>query len=368
MDPGRLSELIGQSRAATVLRNAIRRRRVAHAYLFRGPQGVGKSTAALLFAQALNCDDEARETTGEPCGQCRSCRLIAAGSHPDVWLVTLADDSRGRRRTEISIHQIRRDPKNTKEAVRPIVQDAVLRPVIGRHKVYLIDPADRMSDEAENAMLKLLEEPPPYAVLVLVAERADALLPTVLSRCQPVSFQLAGTAAVAARLEQTGVEAGTAASLAALSGGKVAWAIAAARRPEVLEVRQALLELCDRMEAMGVAESLRLAEEVKQQARRLAQAREEAADEEDEAAAPGRVSVDRALRAELPWCLDVMALWHRDRLAAAAGAGARHYEGAVRATLLARQQIQRNANIDLALEALAIELLVGGASGQGAGR
>jgi DNA polymerase-3 subunit delta' len=281
-----------------------------------------------------------------------------------VWLVTLADDSRGRRRTEISIDQIRRNPKKPGEAVRPIVQDAVLRPVMGRHKVYLIDPADLMSPAAENAMLKLLEEPPPYAVLVLVAEHPDALLPTVLSRCQQVSFQVAGTAAVAARLEEIGVEAGTAASLAALSGGKVAWAIAAARRPEVLEVRQALLDVCRRIEEMGVAESLRLAEDVKRQALQLAQTKGEPEDDDEEAAAPGRVSVDRVLRAELPWCLDVMALWYRDRLAEAAGGGARHGEHAIQAILLAKHQIQRNANIDLALEALAIELLVGGAAGQ----
>jgi DNA polymerase-3 subunit delta' len=355
MDPTRLSELIGQSRAAAVLRNAIRRQRVTHAYLFRGPQGVGKSTAALLFAQALNCEHEAREATGEPCGQCRSCRLIAASNHPDVRLLTTKT---GGEQSVIPIEEMRRS----------LVYDANLRPVLGRRKVYLLDPADRTAPRALETVLKTLEEPPPNVVIILVTAFPAALPPTVLSRCQQVSFQLAGTAAVAARLEEIGVEAETAASLAALSGGKVAWAIAAARRPEVLEVRQALLDLCDRTEAMGVAESLRLAEEVKQQARRLAQAREGSEAEEEEAATPGRASADRALRAELPWCLDVMARWHRDRLAGAAGTGARHYERAVRATLMARHQIQRNANIDLALEALAIELLVGGAAGQGVGR
>ena len=373
----RLSDLVGQTRATTVLRNAIRRGHVAHAYLFRGPAGVGKSTAAQLFAEALNCEGPSRATTGEGCGTCRSCQLTAAGSHPDVWTVTFLVE-RGRRKTEISIDQIRRNPKKRGEAPRPIVQDAILRPVLGRHKIYLINPAEKMSDEGQNALLKLLEEPPPYAVLILVTSQPDALLPTTLSRCQQVAFQLAGTGAIAAHLETLGADPAEAASLAALSGGRVGWAVSAARQPAVLAVRRNLLDLCARLPEYSLPQSLRLAEEVKEQARTLVEARAEREEEEEEGetaggAEPGR---DRALRAELPWCLDVMTLWYRDRLAAGRGGGLVNpdYAEAIRAAahtaprpeesvaflLAAKHHLERNANLDLTLEALAIGLLAGG--------
>ncbi len=377
----RLSDLVGQTRATTVLRTAIRREHVAHAYLFRGPSDVGKSTAAHLFAQALNCEEASRAQTGEGCAHCRSCQLIAAGSHPDVWVVTFMME-KGRLKTEISIHQIRRNPKKPGEVPRPIVQDAILKPVLGRHKIYLIDPADRMSDEAQNALLKLLEEPPPYAVLILVTSRPDILLPTTLSRCQHIAFQLAGTSAITAHLQTLGAEPDTAASLAALSGGRIGWAITAIRQPAVLAIRRDLLDLCARLPEYTVPQALRLAEEIKQQARVLAHVRAEQAEEgQGEEAETGETGTDRALRAELPWCLDVMALWYRDRMAAARGGvlvnpdyaaairAARPAmpppERAVAALLAAKHQVQRNANLDLTLEALAIGLLGDGESARG---
>ena len=383
--PARLSDLIGQARATAVLSTAIRRERVAHAYLFRGPEGVGKSTAARLFAQTLNCE-AAERAAGEACGECRSCRLIAKGNHPDVRLVTFALNREGKKRTEISIDQIRQNPREPHETPRPLVQDAILRPALGGRKVYIIDPADRMNPAAANALLKVLEEPPPYVILVLVSSQPAALLPTVLSRCQQVTFQLAGSAAIEERLQSLGVEPATAASLAALSGGRVGWAISASRRPEVLEVRRALLDLCAAVPSLPLPAGLRLAEEIKQQGIRLAKARaEEGAEDDEEEETTERGVTDRALRAELPWCLDVLALWYRDGLSAAQGGGLvnpdyaeairsslaarppRSYEGAIEAVLAARQQIQRNANVDLALEALALRLL-GGDEDSGATR
>jgi DNA polymerase-3 subunit delta' len=218
-------------------------------------------------------------------------------------------------------------------------------------------------------------------VFLLVASQAEALLPTTLSRCQHLTFQLAGSAAIATHLEGLGVAREMAASLAALSGGRVGWAVTAARQPFVLEVRRHLLDLCARLPEYTLPEGLRLAEEVKQEARLLVQSRAEEAEEgegeeETDAPAAGGRGTDRALRAELPWCLDVMALWYRDRLAAAHGGtivnpdyaeairaaahAAPQPEASVAALLAAKHQIQRNANLDLALEALAIALLAGG--------
>jgi len=131
----------------------------------------------------------------------------------------LAVTREGRKRTEISIDQIRQNPKETHETPRPLVQDAILRPALGRRKVYVIDPADRMNPAAANALLKLLEEPPPYVVVVLVSSQPAALLPTVLSRCQQVAFQLASPAAVEGLLCSLGADGATAVSLAALAAG-----------------------------------------------------------------------------------------------------------------------------------------------------
>jgi DNA polymerase-3 subunit delta' len=379
----RLDDLIGQSRAATVLKNAIRRDRVAHAYLFWGPDGVGKATAAGLFAQALNCEQPSPDDPAIACGRCRSCALIARNSHPDVRVITTTLTRQGQERTEISIDQIRQDPKKPREAPRPLIQDAYLKPALGAHKVYIVDPADRMSLPAANALLRALEDPPLHVVMVLVTEHPSTLLPTVVSRCQQVGFSLAGTAAIQERLAAMGVEPTAAASLAQLSSGRPGWAIRAAGRPEVLETRAALLELCADLGRQPVSASLRMAEEIKLLASDMAGgssvAGEEPADEEADDAAPSKVKAvpDRALRAGLPWCLDVMATWYRDCLAAAedsmlinadrapvieraaAAFSCQYAEAAVDAILSAKQQIERNANIDLALECLAAQLAGG---------
>lgn len=372
----RLADLIGQSGATTVLRNAIRRDRVAQAYLFWGPEGVGKSTAAVLFAQALNCLSDERGATGDACGECRSCQLIAKGSHPDVRVITPAGEGEG---SVIPIEVIRNE----------FVHDIHLRPVTGRHKVYLLDPADRTAPLAIHTILKALEEPPARVVTILVTSRPALLPPTVPSRCQQVAFRLAGTEAVERKLRELDVKPETAAALARISGGRVGWAIRAAARPQIAATRQALLDLCAALDRQPISSALRLAEEIKLLAAELARAderegaesgdeEEEDADEEAAAASRGTRAVpNRAVRAQLPWCLEVMASWYRDCLAAAEGTplvnpdqagvigeaarslSCQRAGAAVEAVLAARRQIERNANMDLALECLALGLLGG---------
>lgn len=382
-NPVGLDDLIGQFRAATVLKNAIRRDRVAHAYLFWGPEGVGKTTAARLFAQALNCMSPSPGDPGVACGQCRSCLLVARDTHPDVRVITTTRTREGRERIEISIDQVRQDPKKSRETPRPLIQDAYLKPALGRHKVYIVDPADRMSLPAANALLRALEDPPLHVVLVLVTEHPSTLLPTVVSRCQQVAFALAGTAAIRARLGAMGVEEAVASSLAQLSGGRPGWAIRAVGRPEVLETRAALLALCAGFGRQPVSASLRMAEEIRLLAADMANSAvpgdDEVTEEEADEIAPSRARVasDRALRAALPWCLDVMASWYRDCLAAPEGStlinsdrapaiesaatsfSCQYAQAAAEAILAARQRIERNANIDLTLECLAVDLSSG---------
>jgi DNA polymerase-3 subunit delta' len=311
--------------------------------------------------------------------------LIAHQNHPDVRLVTTGQTREGQNRTEISIDQIRQNPKKPHETPRPLIQDAYLKPALGRYKVYIIDPADRMSAEAGNALLRVLEDPPPRVVLVLVSSHPSVLLPTVVSRCQQVAFSLAGTAPIRERLEALGVASATAASLAQLSGGRPGWAIEASRQPAITQTRTALLELCADFGRQPVSASLRMAEEIRQLAAEMVRGvdlseGEEAPDEEEATPSRGRARVvsDRGLRAELPWCLDVMASWFRDCIAAEQQSGlinadcAEAIQGAARslscqraetsidAILAAKQRIERNANIDLALECLAIQLSGGG--------
>ena len=367
----RLEDLIGQARATTVLRNAILRDRAAHAYLFRGPEGVGKSTAALLFAQALNCERKTPNDLASACGECRSCTLIARGCHPDVRFLIPAGDSQT---SVIPIEDIRRG----------FVYDINLKPAFGRYKIYILDPADRTAHLAIHTILKALEEPPPYVVTILVTALPASLPPTIPSRCQEITFQLAGIQAVEHHLLTLGLQPASAASLARLSGGRIAWAVNAAHQPEVLAARKALLDLCADLHRRPVAAGLRLAEEIKLHALALARTRRDAeaqaqADQETEHAAPApSFRGDRVLRSELPWCLDVIVSWYRDRLAAPRGGALLNpdyqkllntgegphsplqEDHAIRAILETKHSLQRNANIDLALESLAIKLLSGG--------
>jgi DNA polymerase-3 subunit delta' len=368
-------QLVGQDRAVRVLRSALMRDRVAHSYLFTGPESVGKSTAARVFAQALNCEAEREEA---PCGRCRSCALIERGNHPDVRVLTISADIRGRQRSEISIDQIRQNPKKPRETPPPLIHDAYLKPGMGRHKVYIIDPADRMSEEASNAVLKVLEEPPPHVVLILVSSEPASLLPTIVSRCQQVAFHLVGTRAIEGKLRELGLDPQDAAAIARLSGGRIAWAIRASQRPEVLAVRRALLDVCAGMIGSSLPAALRIAEEIKLQAARLAQEEpkpaEEVEEDEAEEAAPASFGGERAVRAQLPWCLEVVVSWYRDLVAVSQGAPLLNpdYERAMRvhahpelvgqaecaveSILETKHAIERNANIDVALESLVLDL------------
>ena len=222
------SELIAQDRAVSSLRSALRRGALHHAYLFGGPEGVGKATAARLLAQAANCEGPAPAggRRDDPCGACAPCRKIARGVHPDVLVLR---EERAMAKAGLW------DPKGGRAPSKDIVVDQV-RDVVdrrlamkrfeGRRRFVILDPADAMNPQAQNALLKTLEEPPQETTLVLVASSPDALLPTIRSRCLRVPFAPLPAAAVAARLEAGGRPASEARLAAALSGGSLARALA----------------------------------------------------------------------------------------------------------------------------------------------
>jgi DNA polymerase-3 subunit delta' len=184
-----------------------------------------------------------------PCGECRACTRIAAGIHADVQAVSFDTADDGRVLTEISVDQI-----------REIERAVALAPYEGRTRVVIIDPADAMNDSAQNAFLKTLEEPPPHAVFVLITTDIDSLLPTIRSRCRTIEFRLVSVPEIEAALTADGVEPERAALLSRLSGGRIGWALEAARDPSLIDQRTQHLEQARTLAEMTIAERMRLAE------------------------------------------------------------------------------------------------------------
>lgn len=169
--------VIGHAKALTAITRAFDQGRTSHAYLISGPTHVGKMTVAMVIARHLNC--VATETA---CGACDQCSRVSRGVHTDVAVVpidvegVLHED--GKRRTMITIEQVRK-----------VSSEASLRPFEGRHRVFIFEDADRLTEEASNALLKTLEEPPDQVVIILLASGDDSVLPTIASRCQSLSLR-----------------------------------------------------------------------------------------------------------------------------------------------------------------------------------
>jgi len=251
-------DFIGNERAVAALDRALREGRPAHAYLFAGPERVGKGALALKLAQALNCTGDtahgepARPEPSrrvEPCGACQPCRRIAAGLHADVQTVTVEPSGEGPQHKAIGVGQI-----------REVERAVILSPFEGRSRVVIFDPADAMTVEAQNAFLKTLEEPPPQVAFVLIATREERLLPTIRSRCRRVELRLLPLAVVEEALLEVGVEAERAPLLARLSRGRIGWALEMARDPSQLDRRREALHFVRALATMTVAERLKLAE------------------------------------------------------------------------------------------------------------
>ena len=203
--PTTFAEVIGQETTATTLANAVRRGRVAQAYLFAGPRGVGKTSLARILAKALNC---ATGPTVTPCGECDNCRTIAVGNDTDVLEIDGASNR--------SIDDVR----ELRERVR-------FAPGHSPYKVYIIDEVHMLTTEAFNALLKTLEEPPERVVFIFATTRLDKVPPTIVSRCQRFIFRRIPAAAIEAKLESIArveglrLEPGAAALLARRAAGSM---------------------------------------------------------------------------------------------------------------------------------------------------
>lgn len=157
------SSVIGQEQMTQNLENALKHKKISHAYLFQGERLSGKRMIADIFARALQCEGDG----DRPCNQCRSCRQAINGNHPDIIYVEHDKPN------VISVDNIRTQ----------INGDIAIKPYSSAYKIYIMDEAEKMNTQAQNALLKTLEEPPEYAVIMLLSTRAEAMLPTILSRC-----------------------------------------------------------------------------------------------------------------------------------------------------------------------------------------
>jgi DNA polymerase-3 subunit gamma/tau len=166
--PQTFDTVVGQSHITTTLKNAIRNQQLAHAFLFCGPRGVGKTTCARILAKTINCEN--LQPDGEACNECHSCVSFNEG-------------------TSLNIHELDAASNNSVDDIRSLVDQVRFAPQAGKYKVYIIDEVHMLSSSAFNAFLKTLEEPPPYAIFILATTEKHKILPTILSRCQIFDFK-----------------------------------------------------------------------------------------------------------------------------------------------------------------------------------
>ena len=361
--------VIDQHHAVATLRRAVAAGRVAHAYLFHGPDGAGKRAVALALAQTLQCE----QGTDAACGACPACRKVARLIHPDVHLLLpqpkdAADADVAARRERLAANPyaavdfVRRpvldDPSKTSnkqaiyavgrvsEELRPAMS---YKPLEGRYKVVILTDAERMRTEAANAFLKLLEEPGPQTVFVLTTSRPDQLLPTIVSRCQRLRFDaLPAEAVEQALVAREGLGAARAATLARMADGSYTRALDLAANDDLMEDRGLVVEF------------LRLA--YMQQAGRLA-------DVVEQVARLGRERVKGVLRLMLSWIRDLMLyralgesapLVNVDQAEAVArfcaNLGAADLDAMARLVEEAAELTERNVHVPLLLTALSYAL------------
>ena len=163
--PSKFSEVVGQDYIVKTLLNAIKNNKIAHAYLFAGPRGTGKTSVAKLFAKAINCSD----FNDEACDECDNCKAYLDNNHPDIIELDAASN-------------------NGVDEIREIIDQVPYAPLLGKYKVYIIDEVHMMSTSAFNALLKTLEEPPAHVIFILATTDPQKVIPTVLSRCQRYNF------------------------------------------------------------------------------------------------------------------------------------------------------------------------------------
>src|SRR5436309_6767210 len=325
--------IIGHEHAINTLRRALVTERVRHAYLFTGPEHIGKALLARRFAQTLLCTGgpDPRIAPQNPCNVCLSCRKVMHNNHPDVHYIARPPDKQF-----ILIDQ-----------VRALQSDSARKTLEGRRNVFIIQGMHEMNVQAANCLLKTLEEPEPDVVLLLTAPDPGQLLPTILSRVQQIPMHLLTTKQIKSALENRWqVEPDEASLIAALAAGRMGWAVQAVEDEDMLAERQAQLETLAKLPTAGKVQ---------------------------------RFDVAQRLSAEsdkLHGILELWLLWWRDMVLAAnncldlivnvdmqgilqnqaAKVGAAESQRMVRAILGTMEALDQNVNARVALEVLMLDL------------
>ena len=317
-------EIRGNTPLVSQLKTAAASGKVSHAYLFIGGAGAGKRLIANTFAKALQCESG----VNTPCGICRSCQAFDHGNHPDIIYV------RGEKKN-IVVDEIREQ----------ILETVDLKPYHYQKKIYIIEKADTMNVQAQNALLKTLEEPPAHAVFLLLAERAEAFLPTILSRVVTMKIRPLSEGMIAEYLMQNGLSEEESHILAAYAQGRIGQALELKEDEFFREMRQDILGKLEALPSMHEGEAYWMAKELE--------------------------VYNNDLR-----FLDIMELWYRDLLAAKSLREERYLiqkdkkseifrNAKVPAELLAkkaeavrtaRMRLAQNANFRLTLEVMLMEL------------
>ncbi len=248
--------VVGHEHSIDMLRRALATQQVRHAYLFTGPQHIGKALLTQRFAQTLLCTGgpDAHVAPLDPCNTCLSCRKVLHGNHPDIHIVTRVPDKQF-----ILIEQ-----------VRALQSDSSRRTLEGRRNIFIILDAHEMNPQAANCLLKTLEEPEPDVILLLTVPDAGLLLPTILSRVQQIPMQLLTTVQVKTALEQRWeVEPKEAELISALAAGRMGWAVQAVEDDDMLTERRAQLELLTKVPSLSRVQRFEMAQRLSADAEKV---------------------------------------------------------------------------------------------------
>lgn len=231
------SEIVGHEQIKEHMQAAIRDKKPFHAYLFQGEEGVGKEALARTFAAGLQCQSE---STDKPCKECVSCRQMESGNQPDVIWVT-------REKASLGVDEIREQLCNTMD----------IKPFSSPYKIYLVPEAEKMTETAQNALLKTIEEPPEYGIVILMTSNISALLPTIQSRCLTMEFRPLSTAVVESFVkEHCQVPDYQARASAAFAQGNLGKAMRYAKSEDFIERKDHIISLLRHVEQMDLSEML----------------------------------------------------------------------------------------------------------------
>lgn len=231
------SEIVGHEQIKEHMQAAIRDKKPFHAYLFQGEEGVGKEALARTFAAGLQCQSESAD---KPCKECVSCRQMESGNQPDVIWVT-------REKASLGVDEIREQLCNTMD----------IKPFSSPYKIYLVPEAEKMTEAAQNALLKTIEEPPEYGIVILMTSNISALLPTIQSRCLTMEFRPLSTAVVESYVkEHCQVPDYQARASAAFAQGNLRKAMRYAKSEDFIERKDHIISLLRHVEQMDLSEML----------------------------------------------------------------------------------------------------------------